>query len=204
MTDSRRQSRSHRNAFSLVELIVVIAVIALLMSILVPTLGRARDSARMLQCKTHLRSIATACLTYAAFNDSSLPIDKTLYNPHTQLIQTLTEAESQLDAEDYYCPSEKDPNRALSGDNFEKGNIGYFYFSFTDRPANRYLSNFLLKSVQWPRILTDTMEGNLWLASDCWFANEPTAHRWYTKGVNYVTLDGSIHMLKQGPRAKFK
>jgi hypothetical protein len=92
----------------------------------------------------------------------------------------------------------------LSAPNIQEGNISYFYFSFQERPANRLLSNFLLKSVPWPRMLRTTMAPDTWVLSDSWFSNEPTAHRWYPKGINYVVLDGSVNMVTQSPRGSFK
>src|SRR5688572_9482102 len=54
-----------RRAFTLVELLVVIGIIALLISILIPTLGRARDQAQRTKCMANLKSLTEAWVQYA-------------------------------------------------------------------------------------------------------------------------------------------
>jgi len=58
-----------RKAFTLVELLVVISIIALLVSILMPALGRAREQARSVVCKAHFSQLGIAQMAYATENE---------------------------------------------------------------------------------------------------------------------------------------
>ncbi|MEM1011091.1 MAG: prepilin-type N-terminal cleavage/methylation domain-containing protein [Planctomycetota bacterium] len=71
-----------RKGFTLVELLVVIGIIALLVSILLPTLGKARESARTTKCLSNLRQVGMAFIAYTMDNDSRLPPS---YRPHPTL-----------------------------------------------------------------------------------------------------------------------
>ena len=67
-------SKRERAAFTLVELLVVIGIIAILMAILLPVLGRARAVARRLQCQTILRQFGQANQMYMnVFKDWNMP-----------------------------------------------------------------------------------------------------------------------------------
>ncbi|MFT3785890.1 MAG: prepilin-type N-terminal cleavage/methylation domain-containing protein [Tepidisphaeraceae bacterium] len=60
-----RSRRVNASAFTLVELLVVIGIIALLVSILVPALGRSRVEAQRVVCMARLRQVGNGFLMYA-------------------------------------------------------------------------------------------------------------------------------------------
>src|SRR5260221_11685214 len=72
-----------RRAFTLVELLVVIGIIALLISILLPSLNRARETANRVKCASNLRQIGQAMLLYAGENKGNYP--RTYYQPGVAL-----------------------------------------------------------------------------------------------------------------------
>ena len=61
------------NAFTLVELLVVIGIIALLISILLPGLSKARQQANLLDCQSRLRTMGQSLAIYVTSNKGSLP-----------------------------------------------------------------------------------------------------------------------------------
>jgi prepilin-type N-terminal cleavage/methylation domain-containing protein len=114
-------------AFTLIELLVVISIIALLIGILLPTLGAARVAAQRMENSTRIRGVSSACIAYADSNRGRYPgmgKDQTTYTTagtewHTahRRLQILLDGQ-YFTAEYIVSPREgtKTPDSQLSSD----------------------------------------------------------------------------------------
>ena len=68
-----REQLRHRLGFTLVELLVVVGVAALLLGLLLPALGRARDVAKGAVCLSNARQLGVALNAYLVGSDGVLP-----------------------------------------------------------------------------------------------------------------------------------
>src|SRR5689334_485729 len=87
--------RRRRLAFTLVELLVVIGIIAVLISVLLPSLNKARQAANLIDCQARLRQMGNALQIYTVNSKQLLPwgyVDRTSFaswtTPGTRYDQT--------------------------------------------------------------------------------------------------------------------
>ena len=141
------------NAFTIIELLVVISIISLLTAILVPALAAVKNSSKMVLCKSNLRQLAIANQNYANDNHSySVPgaynIDKTnlhrWYGTRSSTNDPFDPAKgplaSYLENCTLECPQKvKFTDISPSDERYEYGNGGYGY-NFTYIGSNIWFS----------------------------------------------------------------
>ncbi len=70
----RTSHKKGEKGFTLVELLVVISIIAMLLAVLLPALGRAKDSAKAITCGNNVRQLGMAWRFYANDNEDWFPV----------------------------------------------------------------------------------------------------------------------------------
>jgi prepilin-type N-terminal cleavage/methylation domain-containing protein/prepilin-type processing-associated H-X9-DG protein len=78
-----RRQKLARGAFTLTELLVVIAVLALLVAVRPPALCRTKAPVQLIQCLSNCRQIGLAALLYRADNNDAYPFGNRVYGPGT-------------------------------------------------------------------------------------------------------------------------
>lgn len=64
-----------KRGFTLIELMIVIAIIGLLAALIIPNFSKARSQSKFSACKTNIKNIATAIEMYSVAEDAMYPIN---------------------------------------------------------------------------------------------------------------------------------
>ncbi|WCJ58639.1 prepilin-type N-terminal cleavage/methylation domain-containing protein [Fontisphaera persica] len=99
--------RGGRPAFTLIELLVVIAIIAILAALLLPSLGRAKRSARATACLSQLRQMGVALELYVQEHEDRLPSCPMLPSTDTNQTSIMAALHPYLKNKDIWrCPED--------------------------------------------------------------------------------------------------
>ena len=133
---------TRRRAFSLVELLVVIGIIAILLALLFPAFAKVREQSRRTKCLANLRSIGQALFIYANGNRDRLPNGNppAVWSDASAADWVMVNfAEDLKAAKVFRCPSDKDddePYEILSAvhNQVSSARISYEFYSLFFAP----------------------------------------------------------------------
>lgn len=213
-------SRRHTIAFTLIELLVVISIVALLVSILLPALGKARKSAALVKCQTKLHQLMVASTAFAVDNKDKLPNRGKPAYPHATSANTASIYFVDANPSDTYplnvwaqrymqssrgealfCPGEltNDPTRLPTSAGYNKEWMTYQYYGDAD-----ILNRWGWGAWRASRPLLDansvhaSPKAPIWScitarykSTNLWLAHDSNSGS-FTKGQNSAQLDGSV------------
>jgi len=115
--------------FTLIELLVVVSIIAILMGMLMPVLGKARERARQATCANNLKQIGMALNMYSDDNRGTIP------QSWSKSVDEFLVEGSYIDAQIFLCPSAGNPGQIS---NYGYQGIGK-KFGMTTKPTTSVL-----------------------------------------------------------------
>jgi prepilin-type N-terminal cleavage/methylation domain-containing protein len=209
---SPRLGRARPRAFTLVELLVVVAIIALLVGILLPVLATAKDSARRSVCAGNLHQVSIAFAMYLGQNNDVYPCqaDPVSSNPFYWLWMGrgwrgmvgpyFSTVVTQSNPSVLWCPGDAAP-----ASKFESTSYAYsMAFYHSPDQINQAASQVDTYSNPKPPIAQRAADvaypsGKL-LAGD-WTSNHPAAandNGWWcwAGGRNFLLVDGTVRYLQ--------
>lgn len=206
-----------RRAFTLIELLVVISIIALLIALLLPSLGRAKEASRRTACSSNIRQIGIGYYTYGVDFKDRVPlgyVDNNMGSNYHMIMNWATPTRYMLmgelfnlgiieESQAFYCPSQTSPfwSHDTSGNRW---NEPYTWQGQQKQTRSGYSSRPLYEGEAWhwgrrnnasppdnlPRF--DELD-NVVIASDV-TANTTSFEGSHNggEGVNAVRIDGSV------------
>ncbi len=203
-TERRRRERRcgmqrsvSRKGFTLIEILVVIAIIAILAAILFPAFASARKSAQRISCGSNLRQLGNMIGMYTQQNSEQFPyIDASSATPVTPI--TVLLAPYSRDAGLYLCPSTTNWEQGPTSTNPSWSatfKSGYGINNLLTNPATP-TGTIALAQVKSPSRTAMMFDSPVPLAADV--ASIASVGERHLEGVNVVYVDGHMKWYNLG------
>ncbi|MEM9110320.1 MAG: prepilin-type N-terminal cleavage/methylation domain-containing protein [Planctomycetota bacterium] len=174
-----------RRGFTLIELLVVVSIIALLIAILLPALGSARDLARRTQCLANQKQMAGASTAFAT-DEAGNRLIPARFNGQRFANHTL--------AATNFATSQSNAGLGVEV-NFAGGvefaEYGYPFELWGDPGRDDFKPHYQFGTPDAPTVSTNVVTGYQYLAGMAFWSNVPgnTASDGRVRGVSMITLD---------------
>lgn len=137
MSIDMRQSSQQCRAFTLTELLVVIAVLGILAALLLPALKSAKARSKTVACISQLRQIGVASLAFAEENNQRFPA-ATMPNTNRFLSPLQAAARELGSLKLFLCPADAERTAGTNLTSLDRTNTSYFvsYSARADQPQS--------------------------------------------------------------------
>jgi prepilin-type N-terminal cleavage/methylation domain-containing protein len=186
--------------FTLIELLVVVSIIALLVSILLPSLAKARESAKRAVCLSNQRHLIIGLMVYATDNDDRFPshgrgganagTNYYLKNPYTGFsgLGRLYNQNVIDDEKIFYCPSQRPDSFFCHRNGWSEG---------ADKP-NPW-NDLGFEGYRWGSYIYRIFDQHSYLSNDTGIMTRQYVE--YISNLRYTQIKGRMALLSDPPYA---
>jgi len=222
--DKRNGNSIRVRSFTLIELLISVAIIALLIAILLPAIASAVERSRRGSCASNLNQIAKGMYLYAQENNDSVPLtggdsENGIWDGAKYLNYALPLEKKTLNVNNFYCPSAKvfrpdldvsgyknlgviGPTLTTRGSYYQRGILQNAPLKITD-DTRSLMSDYEIRVTGDPNYSTNHWEGInvLYLDSHVNYVEIPSGEtQWRSDYVSFGgdEFDGSGNIIKKG------